>query len=91
MSKIPISRKSSCPGKFAYVNELDERPRQKKYSLSFPFSRAGPIGSVFRQSAIFLRFALAGAPGVGKSALLVKFLTGRFIGEYIKGMYCICM
>ena len=87
MLKKSLVRKSSCPGKFAYVDSDDgqdrHKPRHKKYSLSFPFSRSGSIG--FRQSAIFLRFALAGASGVGKSALLVKFLTGRFIGEYIKG------
>jgi len=29
-----------------------------------------------------VKIAVAGAPGVGKSALTVRFLTKRYIGEY---------
>ena len=32
-----------------------------------------------------LRIGLIGPPKSGKTALLVRFLTGRFIGEYFTG------
>jgi len=30
---------------------------------------------------------MLGEPNCGKSAVLVRYLTGRFIGEYVKGNY----
>ena len=80
-----FDRKQSCP---ARVENFDQQRRQsfdtggRKHSLTLPFT-----SYFFRPKGIQLKFAMVGAPAVGKSALLVKFLTGRFIGEYIKGYF----
>ena len=80
-----LDRKQSCP---ARVENFDQQRRQsfdtggRKHSLTLPFT-----SYFFRPKGIQLKFAMVGAPAVGKSALLVKFLTGRFIGEYIKGYF----
>ncbi|XP_070539772.1 ras-related and estrogen-regulated growth inhibitor-like [Ptychodera flava] len=53
---------------------------QRKHSASSPFTRRRKKSSGHQD----LKIALVGSIGVGKSAITVRYLTRRFIGEYEK-------
>ena len=70
----------------------NRQKRKNSFSSPLPYlvrklSLSSPLGasSTSSQKAIQLRFGVIGPPKSGKTALLVRFLTGRFINNYISG------
>ena len=59
------------------VIRADPRPRDIRPRVAVEGHLSGPGPRDIR-----LRVTVAGGPGSGKSALVVRFLTRRFIGEY---------
>ena len=70
----------------------NRQKRKNSFSSPLPYlvrklSLSSPLGapSTSSQKAIQLKFGVIGPPKSGKTALLVRFLTGRFINNYISG------
>jgi len=65
--------------------------RKPSFTLPFPSIRKSISNTIFGDSSsqssstVNLRIGIIGAKSSGKTALLVRFLTGRFCGEYVSG------